>query len=131
MDAKLTMKILERLGNAVDDIANSLPEETPLEDASWDFISIANKISEEEGVQCLINVNFFNGGVAQAFCLITDFEPYGGAIALRSNEGEFPTLHIIYPEEFADFMSKTQCVFDKDYPEIILNLSDGLEDEED
>ena len=131
MNANLVLEIMKKSEDVLDSIIDRMPEGTPLNFATWDYLNAVNGIiSEYDNLDCLINVNFGNGSVMQAFCLITDWTPGGGAIALRSNDGEFPSFHIIYPEDYLDFIDEVKPIFDTDYPDAILKLLADPDDEE-
>ena len=109
MDQKIAMKIMNECG----DLFNILPDE---KFTTWNFlIEVNNIVSQYKGIDCLMHLNFANGGVTQCMCIITDWQP--GAIAFQSDDGELPRMRIIYPEEYISFMKEMMPILDAKYPE--------------
>ena len=80
------------------------------------FIGVDEIVSEyaNEGVDCLMNINFKNGTVTQGLCLITDWEP--GALAFQSDEGGPPEMRVIFPQDYESFMESVAPIFAAEYP---------------
>lgn len=84
---------------------------------TWNFINEVNNIvSKYEGIECLTNFNFANGKIIHYMCIITNCKP--GALAFQSDNGDIPMMRLVYPEEYAEFISKVEYIFNTDYPKI-------------
>ena len=109
MEQKTAMKIMDECGNLFDTLSDN-------EFTTWNFLrEVNNIVSHYKGVDCLMHLNFANGGITQCMCIITDWQP--GAIAFQSDDGEIPKMRVIFPEDYADFMSKMAPILDAEYPE--------------
>lgn len=108
MQQKTVMKIVDEC----EDLLDRLSDE---ELTTWNLlVNINSIVSKYKGIDCLMHLNFANGNVTQCMCVITDWEP--GAIAFQSDDGEFPRMRLIYPEEYIDFMKEMEPIFDIKYP---------------
>ena len=110
MEVKKITKIMDECGSLFDTLSDE-------ELTTWNFINEVNNIvSKYEGIDCLTNFNFANGKIIHCMCIITDWQP--GALAFQSDNGDIPMMRLVYPEEYAEFMSKVEPIFNTDYPEI-------------
>mgnify|MGYP003302277776 CR=1 FL=1 len=110
MDAKLVHKIIDECKDMRDAFSDG-------QLTTWDFFVNVNEIVSEyadEGVECLMNVNFANGSVIQGLCVITDWQP--GALAFQSDEGEAPHLQVIFPQDYEAFMESIKPFLFTEYP---------------
>ena len=109
MEQKMVLKIMEECGELYD----TLPDDAS---ATWTFFIKVNEIvSKYKGVDCLMHVNFANGGVTQGMCVITDWKP--GALAFQSDDGVLPKIQLIFPEDYVSFMEEIEPIFEVQYPE--------------
>lgn len=110
MEAKKVINIMNQCGELFDTLSDE-------ELTTCNFLKEVNNIvSKYEGVDCLTNTNFANGNIIQCMCIITDWTP--GALVLKSDDGSIPKAHLVYPEEYAEFMKKIDPIFNSDYPKI-------------
>lgn len=109
MTSKRALKIIKLIENLFD----TLPDEQL---SPWNFfVEVNNIVSQQDGIDCLININFANGGVTQGICVLTDWEP--GAVVLQSDDGSMPKLRVVFPEEYVSFMEYMRPIFEAQYPE--------------
>lgn len=110
MEVKRLKKIIDECGKLFDTLTDE-------ELTTWNFLNEVNNIvSKYEGIDCLINYNYANGSIIQCMCIITDWNP--GALVFQSNDGDIPVMRVVFPEEYVEFMSKVEHIFNSDYPEI-------------
>ena len=110
MEIKKIKKIIDECGELFDELSDE-------ELTTWNFISEVNNIvSKHKNLDCLTNFNFANGNIIQCMCIITDWKP--GALVFQSDDGDLPTMRVVYPEEYGEFMKKMESVFNAEYPKI-------------
>lgn len=108
MEQRIVKKIMDECEALFDTIPNE-------QFTTWNFLVNVNRVvSEHEGIDCLMNVTFDNGGVGKALCVITDWNP--GALAFQSDDGELPKMRVVFPEEYAAFMEEVEPIFEAQYP---------------
>jgi len=110
MEVKKIKKIMNECGELFDILSDE-------ELTTWNFLKEVNEIvSKYKEIDCLTNFNFANGNIIQCMCIITDWKP--GALVLQSDNGDIPMIRLVYPEEYVEFMSKVEHIFNADYPEM-------------
>lgn len=110
----MKQRMVEKLINECAALYDSIPME---ELNVWNyFVSVNNIVSDYEGLECLMNLNFSNGGITNGICVITDWEP--GALVFQSDDGSIPKMRVVFPEEYEDFMGALEPIFTAEYPSI-------------
>ena len=109
MEQKLALKLMDECGNLFDTLSDE-------EFTTWNFLrEVNNIVSQHKNIDCLMHVNFANGGITQCMCVITDWQP--GAIAFQSDDGDIPKMRLIFPEDYVAFMKEMMPIFEAKYPE--------------
>ena len=103
----MTARTAQKISADID----TIPEEKL---TAWNVLVKTNDVvSKYKGVETLMHMNFVNGSMVRAMCVMTDWKP--GLLVLQSEDGALPYLRAVDPEETAEFMEKIESLFNTQY----------------